>query len=90
MFLSGCFQALMGIFRLGGLVRYVPFPVMAGFQNATAVLIFFSQLPAMLGIARSVRPRSPSTIRSPADHVPPPGLPYAATEAGNLPMAPAS
>ncbi len=55
-FLAGCFQALMGTFRLGGLIRYVPFPVMAGFQNAAAVLMFFSQLPALLGIARAVRP----------------------------------
>src|SRR5262245_46034467 len=56
-FLVGVFQAVMGAFRLGGLVRYVPFPVMAGFQNAAAVLIFFSQLPALLGIARAVPPQ---------------------------------
>lgn len=55
-FLAGCVQAAMGAFRLGGLIRYVPFPVMAGFQNAAAVLIFFSQIPALLGIARAVPP----------------------------------
>ena len=35
-------------------------------------------------IARSVFARSGSTRRSPAVHSPPPGLPYASTDAGNL------
>jgi SulP family sulfate permease len=51
---AGLFQALLGALRLGGLVRYIPSPVMAGFQNAVAVLIFVSQLHAMLGVPRSV------------------------------------
>src|SRR5258705_196022 len=41
-------------------------------------------------MARSVLPRSLRMIRSPPAQVPPPGLPYASTEAGNLPLAPAS
>jgi SulP family sulfate permease len=32
-FLAGIFQALFGILRLGNLIRYIPAPVMAGFQN---------------------------------------------------------
>jgi MFS superfamily sulfate permease-like transporter len=51
-FLAGIFQALFGILRLGNLIRYIPSPVMAGFQNAVAVLIFFSQLAPMLGVPR--------------------------------------
>ncbi|HYB43877.1 MAG TPA: SulP family inorganic anion transporter, partial [Candidatus Methylomirabilis sp.] len=53
-FAAGLFQAAFGAFRLGALVRYIPSPVMAGFQNAGAILIFFSQLDPMLGFARHV------------------------------------
>jgi len=51
-FVAGLLQALFGLLRLGNLIRYIPSPVMAGFQNAVAVLIFLSQLPPMLGIPR--------------------------------------
>ena len=48
--LSGAFQALIGIFRLGTLVKYLPHSVMAGFMNAVAVLLALAQLPALLGM----------------------------------------
>lgn len=53
-FLAGLVQALFGMMRLGNLVKYIPAPVVAGFQNAAAVLIFFAQLDAMLGFTRHV------------------------------------
>ena len=49
---AGLFQMLFGILRLGVLVKYIPSPVMAGFQNAAAVLIFSSQLGPLLGLPR--------------------------------------
>ncbi len=52
--MAGFFQALFGVFRFGGLVRYIPAPVIAGFQNAAAILIFFSQLNSMLGLRPSL------------------------------------
>lgn len=51
---AGLAQALFGALRLGGLVRYIPSPVIAGFQNAAAVLIIASQLHLLLGLARPV------------------------------------
>ncbi|HET8577693.1 MAG TPA: SulP family inorganic anion transporter [Methylomirabilota bacterium] len=51
---AGLFQALFGLLRLGGLIRYIPSPVMAGFQNAVALLIFLSQLDTMLGFPRHI------------------------------------
>ena len=54
---AGLFQALIGVLRLGGLIRYIPSPVMAGFQNAVAVLIILSQLDALLGFRRHVPTR---------------------------------
>lgn len=55
-FVAGLFQALFGVFRLGAVVKYIPSPVMAGFQNAAAVLIFGSQLGAILGLSNAIRP----------------------------------
>ena len=42
--LAGVFQILAGIFRLGKFVRMIPHPVMMGFVNGLAIVIFTSQL----------------------------------------------
>ncbi|MDA0793201.1 MAG: SulP family inorganic anion transporter [Bacteroidetes bacterium] len=42
--LAGVFQILAGIFRLGKFVRMIPHPVMMGFVNGLAIVIFNSQL----------------------------------------------
>jgi sulfate permease, SulP family len=55
-FLAGLFQAMLGALRLGSLIQYVPSPVMAGFQNAAAVLILLSQLDSLLGFREHVPP----------------------------------
>lgn len=49
-FLAGLMQAVFGFMRLGDFVKYLPAPVLAGFQNAAAVLIFASQIDTMLGV----------------------------------------
>ena len=51
---AGLFQALFGVLRLGALIKYIPSPVMAGFQNAVAILILVSQIDALLGFPRHV------------------------------------
>ena len=42
--LAGIFQILAGIFRLGKFMRLVPHPVIFGFVNGLAIIIFMSQL----------------------------------------------
>ncbi|WP_449388373.1 SulP family inorganic anion transporter [Chryseobacterium lineare] len=42
--LAGIFQMLVGIFRWGKFVRLIPQPVMYGFLNGLAVIIFMSQV----------------------------------------------
>ncbi|MFN4764528.1 SulP family inorganic anion transporter [Gillisia sp. Q332] len=42
--LAGLIQILAGIFRLGKLMRLVPHPVIYGFVNGLAIIIFMSQL----------------------------------------------
>jgi MFS superfamily sulfate permease-like transporter len=54
--LAGLFQTCFGVLRMGTLVKYVPAPVLAGFQNAAAILILFSQQDAMLGLTHHVAP----------------------------------
>ncbi|PJJ80473.1 SulP family inorganic anion transporter [Mucilaginibacter auburnensis] len=42
--LAGVFQILVGVFKLGKFIRLVPQPVMYGFVNGLAVIIFMAQL----------------------------------------------
>lgn len=42
--LAGVFQILVGVFRLGKFIRLVPQPVMYGFVNGLAVIIFMAQI----------------------------------------------
>ncbi len=43
-FLAGLLQMLAGAFKLGKFIRMVPYPVMLGFVNGLAIVIFLSQL----------------------------------------------
>ena len=47
---AGVLLFLLGLFRLGTLVRYVPVSVVIGFTNGIAVLIGLSQLRDLLGL----------------------------------------
>ncbi len=47
--LVGVFQLIFAVARLPRLVKYLPAPMLAGFQNAAAIAIMFSQLPLLLG-----------------------------------------
>ncbi|TJY43529.1 sulfate permease [Cohnella pontilimi] len=49
-FLAGILLVLMGLFRVGGLIRYIPRPVTVGFTAGIAVIIFFGQIPNFLGL----------------------------------------
>jgi len=42
--LTGVLQILAGVFRLGKFIRLVPHPVMLGFVNGLAIVIFLAQL----------------------------------------------
>lgn len=42
--LAGVLQILCGVFKLGKFIRLVPYPVMLGFVNGLAIVIFLAQL----------------------------------------------
>ena len=48
--LAGVLLFLMGLLRLGGLVRYIPVSIVIGFTNGIAVLIALSQLRDLFGL----------------------------------------
>ncbi len=55
-FLSGLIQTGFGALGLGGLVKYIPYPVIAGFQNGAAMLLLLSQLAPLLGLRQHLEP----------------------------------
>src|SRR5271154_1364965 len=52
--LGGAFESLFGVIKLGTLIKFTPQPVMAGFQNAAAALLFLVQLGNVCGFDRTV------------------------------------
>jgi SulP family sulfate permease len=51
--LGGFFQFLFGLARLGTLIKFSPHPVVAGFQNAAAILLFLVQIGNVFGFDRN-------------------------------------
>ena len=49
--LSGIFQILLGIFKVGQYVRYMPYPVVSGFMSGIGVIIIVLQVFPFLGHA---------------------------------------
>lgn len=48
--LAGLLQILAGVFKLGKFIRLVPHPVMYGFVNGLAIIIFMAQFPNFTSI----------------------------------------
>jgi SulP family sulfate permease len=47
---AGVILILLGLAGVGRYVRYIPWPVVTGFTNGIAVIIFLQQLPNVLGV----------------------------------------
>lgn len=47
--LSGLLQVLMGIIKLGSLIKYIPYPVISGFMSGIGVIIILLQLFPAIG-----------------------------------------
>ncbi|WP_156424417.1 SulP family inorganic anion transporter [Bacillus sp. FJAT-27445] len=50
-FLAGIILFLMGVLRLGSLIKFIPRPVTIGFTAGIAVIIFIGQIPNFIGLA---------------------------------------
>ncbi|MGZ4160723.1 MAG: SulP family inorganic anion transporter [Neobacillus sp.] len=49
-FLAGVILLLMGVFKLGSLIKYIPRPVTIGFTTGIAITIFAGQMASFLGL----------------------------------------
>jgi len=54
--MSGVLLFLLGLFRLGTLIRFIPVAVVIGFTNGIAVLIMLSQIKDLLGLKVAAMP----------------------------------
>ena len=47
--LAGLMQAGLGLIGLGGLIKYIPYPVVSGYLTGVGLIIIGSQIPRLLG-----------------------------------------
>lgn len=64
MSIAGLVQLAFGWAGFGALMKFIPSPVMAGFQNAAAILILYSQLHVMVGLPKRLAPMALLTSMS--------------------------
>ena len=48
--LAGVFLLLMGLMRLGTVIRFIPYPIIVGFTSGIALTIFTTQIKDLLGL----------------------------------------
>ena len=48
--LAGAFLILLGVFRLGTIIKYIPYPIVVGFTSGIALTIFTTQVKDLLGM----------------------------------------
>jgi SulP family sulfate permease len=49
-FLAGVLQILFGLAKLGRIIKFTPYPVIAGFMNGVAILLLMGQVNYLLGL----------------------------------------
>ncbi len=48
--MAGLILLVLGLLRFGRLIQLIPYPVVIGFTNGIAIIIFLQQIPALLGV----------------------------------------
>ena len=54
--MAGVFLILLGVLRLGTIIKYIPYPIVVGFTSGIAVTIFTTQVKDLLGMEMSSVP----------------------------------
>lgn len=49
--LAGLIQVLFGLMRMGGYIKYIPYPVVSGFMSGIGVIIIITQIFPLLGVS---------------------------------------
>ncbi|MBZ4192488.1 STAS domain-containing protein [Niabella sp. 3A5MI-3] len=55
-FMAGILLILMGVLRLGSVIRFIPFSLITGFTSGIALIIFASQIKELLGLKMGAIP----------------------------------
>lgn len=50
-FIAGFIEVLMGVFRLGKYIKYIPYPVVSGFMSGIGVIIVITQIFPFFGVS---------------------------------------
>ena len=48
--MAGALLVLMGLLRLGGIIKFIPYPIVVGFTSGIALTIFTTQIKDLLGL----------------------------------------
>ena len=48
--MAGVFLILLGLFRLGTIIKFIPYPIVVGFTSGIAVTIFTTQIKDLFGL----------------------------------------
>ena len=50
-FMAGCLLLLMGVFKLGTVIKFIPYPIVVGFTAGIALTIFSTQMKDFFGLS---------------------------------------
>ncbi|MGZ4984577.1 MAG: SulP family inorganic anion transporter, partial [Chthoniobacterales bacterium] len=62
--MAGAMLVLIGALRMGRLLKFIPYPVVAGFTSGIAVIIFCGQLNEFLGLGLKMPGHAPQQLRA--------------------------
>lgn len=54
--LAGVILVMMGVFKLGNIIKFIPYPIVVGFTSGIALVIFSTQIKDLLGLQISDLP----------------------------------
>ena len=67
--MAGVFLVIMGVCKAGNLIKFIPYPVIAGFTSGIAVIIFAGQLKEFLGLSVAMPRHTPDMIWTVISHI---------------------
>ena len=67
--MAGVILIILGVLKMGRLLKFFPYPVVAGFTSGIAVIIFCGQLNEFLGLGLKMPEHVPQQITALASHV---------------------
>lgn len=67
--MAGVMLMMMGVLKLGRLIKFIPYPVVAGFTSGIAVIIFTGQLNEFFGLGLKMPEHTPGQLAALANHL---------------------